>query len=270
MTATQTFTPQALDSAYKAERPAFVWLFEREVLRFLRIWRYTLFGPVLSSVLFVIVFASALGRHVAAIDGFPYGKFIVPGLFTQAIVTVGFVNGTTTIFEARLHRYIHDVFASPLRWWEINAAIVAGGMVRGVIVGAGVLAVSFPLTGGGSVPHPLVLTLGTLGLLAAAAQLGVVAGSLAKSQDHVYSMESIILLPLGFLGGVFYSIGRLPTAWRVLSYLDPVFWVVQVERIGFLGRGDVSALLAVAVVWSLATALSLWSASIFAIGRLKP
>ena len=93
---------------------------------------------MLSSVLFVIVFTSALGGHVAAVDGFPYGKFIVPGLFAQVIVTVGFINGTTTIFEARLHRYIHDVFASPLRWWEINAAVVAGGTVRGAIVGAGV------------------------------------------------------------------------------------------------------------------------------------
>lgn len=270
MTGTQTFAPQAAGSAYRAERSAFLWLFEREVLRYLRIWRYTLFGPVLSSVLFVIVFASALGSHVAAIDGFRYGKFIVPGLFTQAIVTVGFVNGTTTIFEARLHRYIHDVFASPLRWWEINAAIVAGGMVRGAIVGAGVLAVSFPLTGGGSVERPLVLAVGTIGLLVMAAQLGVIAGSLAKSQDHIYSMESILLLPLGFLGGVFYSVSRLPSAWRVLSYLDPVFWVVQVERIGFLGRGDVSALVSVIVVWVLALAMSFWSAAIFAKGRLKP
>lgn len=270
MTETQTLTPQPLGSAYRAERPAFLWLLEREVLRFLRIWRYSLFGPVLSSVLFVIVFASALGGNVTAIDGFAYGKFIVPGLFTQAVVTVGFINGTTTIFEARLHRYIHDVFASPLRWWEINAAVVAGGMIRSAIVGAGVLAVSFPLTGGGSARQPLVLAVGTLGLLVAAAQFGVLAGSLAKSQDHVYSMESVVLLPLGFLGGVFYSVTRLPTAWRALSYLDPVFWVVQVERIGFLGRGDVSALLAVAVVWALTLAMSIWSAAIFASGRLKP
>ncbi len=79
--------------------------------------------------------ARARRRSVTAIDGFAYGKFIVPGLFTQAVVTIGFINGTTTIFEARLHRYVHDVFASPLRWWEINAAVVAGGMVRGAIIG---------------------------------------------------------------------------------------------------------------------------------------
>jgi ABC-2 type transport system permease protein len=109
-----------------------------EVLRFLNIWRYSVVGPVLSTVLFVIVFGSALGRHVDAVDGVAYGRFIVPGLFAQAIVNVGFFNGTTSLFKARRDQYIHDLFASPLRWWEINAALVSGGIARGVIVGAGV------------------------------------------------------------------------------------------------------------------------------------
>ncbi|WP_405477143.1 ABC transporter permease [Streptomyces canus] len=258
------------DEPFKPERSPFLWLFEREVLRFLTIWRYSVVGPVLSTVLFVVVFGSALGRHVDTVDGVSYGGFIVPGLFAQAIVNVGFFNGTTSLFEARRDRYIHDVFASPLRWWEINAALVSGGVVRGAVVGGGVLAVALPLTGGGSVARPLVLLFGTLGVLLVAAQVGVIAGSLAKSLDHVYSMESIVLLPLGFLGGVFYSVRQLPPAWDVLSHLDPVFWLVQVERIGFLGQGDVGAGWALLVVWALAAALSAWSAAMFASGRLKP
>ncbi len=113
--------PSALpsyDEPFHPERSPFLWLLEREVLRFLTIWRYSVVGPVLSTVLFVVVFGSALGRHVDTIDGVSYGRFIVPGLFAQAIVNVGFVNGTTSLFEARRDRYIHDVFASPLRWWE--------------------------------------------------------------------------------------------------------------------------------------------------------
>ena len=94
-------------------------------------------GPVLSAVLFVVVFGSALGRHVDPIAGVTYGQFIVGGLLAQAILSVGFFNGTTSLYEARHDKYIHDVFASPLRWWEINAALVTGGMVRGIIVGAG-------------------------------------------------------------------------------------------------------------------------------------
>ncbi|MER6123504.1 ABC transporter permease [Streptomyces sp. NPDC001795] len=270
MSGTEAPALPAYDEPFRAERSPFLWLLEREVLRFLTIWRYSVVGPVLSTVLFVVVFGSALGRHVDTIDGIGYGRFIVPGLFTQAIVNVGFFNGTTSLFEARRDQYIDDVFASPLRWWEINAALVGGGIARGVVVGVGVLAVALPLTHGGAPARPLVLLLGTLGVLLVAAQVGVIAGGHAKSLDHVYSMESIILLPLGFLGGVFYSVHQLPPFWDALSRLDPVFWLVQVERIGFLGHGDVGAGWALAVVWALAAALTAWSAAMFATGRLKP
>jgi ABC-2 type transport system permease protein len=270
MSASDLLTPQPYDEPFRAQRPAFLWLFEREVLRFLNIWRYTVVGPVLSTLLFVVVFGTALGHHVDTIDGVTYGRFIMPGLLAQAIVNVGFVNGTTSLFEARRDRYIHDVFASPLRWWEIDAALVGGGLVRGLAVGAGVLVVALPLTGGGGIARPLVLLLGTGGVLLVAAQVGVIAGSLAKSLDHVYSMEGLILLPLSFLGGVFYSVRQLPSTWDIASRFDPVFWLVQVERIGFLGRGDVGAGWALLVVWGLGLALTAWSATIFATGRLKP
>ena len=195
------------DEPFEAERAPFLWLAEREVLRFLNIWPYAIAGPVLSTILFVIVFGSALGHRVAPIDGVAYGQFIVPGLFAQAILTVGFVNGTTSLFEARRDKYINDVFASPLRWWEINAALVTGGVVRGFIVGAGVLAIARAAHRTPAVvARPFVFVFGTLAVLLVAGQIGVIAGSLAKSLDHVYSMESIILLPLGFLGGVFYSV----------------------------------------------------------------
>jgi len=257
------------DEPYEAERAPFLWLAEREVLRFLNIGPYAIAGPVLSTILFVIVFGSALGHRVAPIDGVAYGQYIVPGLLAQAILTVGFVNGTTSLFEARRDKYINDVFASPLRWWEINAALVTGGVVRGFIVGAGVLAIAVPLTGTAFVARPFIFVLGTLAVLLVAGQVGVIAGSLAKSLDHVYSMESIVLLPLGFLGGVFYSVAQLPHVWDVLSRINPVFWLVQVERIGLLGQADVGAAPALVVVWALAAALSVWSAIIFGTNRLK-
>src|SRR6476660_5713728 len=215
------------DASFTPERSPFVWLVEREILRFLNILRYAVLGPVLSAVLFVVVFGSALGRHVDPIAGVTYGQFIVGGLLAQAILSVRFFNGTTSLYEARHDKYIHDVFASPLRWWEINAALVTGGVVRGIIVGAGVLAIALPLTHIAGLARPFVFVLGTAAVLLVAGQIGVIAGSLAKSLDHVYSMESIILLPLGFLGGVFYSVEQLPRIWELLSLLNPVFWLVQ-------------------------------------------
>jgi ABC-2 type transport system permease protein len=268
MTGVEAAAVRPYDEPFRAERPPFLWLAEREVLRFFNIWQYSIAGPVLSTILFVVVFGSVLGRHVDSTGDVPYGQFLVPGLFAQAILNVGFFNGTTSLFEARRDKYINDVFASPLRWWEINAALVTGGIARGVIVGAGVLAISAPLTHGG-VARPVVFVFGTLGVLMVAAQTGVIAGSLAKSLDHVYAMESIILLPLGFLGGIFYSVRQLPPVWDVVSQINPVFWLVQVERIGLVGSGDVSAVSALAVVWILALALSVWSAIIFGTNRLK-
>jgi ABC-2 type transport system permease protein len=257
------------DAVFQAERSPFAWLFEREVLRFLWIWRYSVLGPVLATVLFIIVFGTALGRHVHGTGGVPYGRFILPGLFAQTIVNVGFLNGTTSLFDARRDRYIHDVFASPLRWWEVNLALVSGGIVRGMVVGTCAMVVGIPLTGGGGVARPLVLALGTVGLLLVASQVGVIVGGLAKSMDHISAAQAVVLTPLTFLGGVFYSVDSLPRVWNVLSRFDPVFWLVQVERVGYLGHGDASAAAALGVVWGLALALSLWSAYIFGSGRLK-
>lgn len=270
MTATGTAEPLPLEAPFAPARSPLLWFLEREVRRFTNVWIYTLFGPVVSSLLFVVVFGSALGHRVDAIDGVPYGRFIVPGLLTQAIVNVGFFNGSTSLFEARQEAYIHDVYASPLRWWEINFAYLGAAVLRGLIVGAGVLATAIPLTGGTSVKNPAVLIAGTIGVLVVAAQTGILAGALSKSLDQNYAMESIILLPLGFLGGIFYSVNDLPPAWGVISRIDPIFWLVQVERIGFLGHADVSGWVAVLVVWGVAGLLSAWTMLIFATGRLKP
>jgi ABC-2 type transport system permease protein len=139
--------PVELGRGYQADRPAFSWLVEREVLRFLKIWHFTIAGPVISGLLFVVVFGFALAGRVSGVPGVPYAQFILPGLAAQAMLTVGYINGTTSLFEARHYRYVNDVLASPLRWWEVNAALVTGGVVRQVLTGAGILLAGVPLTG---------------------------------------------------------------------------------------------------------------------------
>ena len=132
-----------------------------------------------------------------------------------------------------------------------------------------ILAVAVPLTGVG-VERPAYLVLASVGILLVAAQIGVIAGSLALSLDHVYSVESLVLLPLGFLGGIFYPVNQLTDGWQVASEVNPFFWLVQAGRAGFLGDADVAPWLALVVVWVLAMSLTLVSATIFARGfRLK-
>lgn len=260
--------PGPVVERFDARRPPFRWLLEREVLRYLRIWRYSLVGPVLSTVLFVVVFGTVLGSRVADVAG-DYGQFIVPGLVVQAVVNVGYFNGTTSLYEARRDRYLHCVLASPLRWWEINLALVLAAVLRGVLVAGAVLAVAVPLTGLG-IARPGYLLAASFGVLLVAAQVGILAGAHAGSLDHVYSVESLVLLPLGFLGGIFYPVDRLPDGWRLLSELNPFFWLVQAGRTGFLGEADVPGWAALLVVWTTALALTAWSATVFARGhRLK-
>lgn len=259
-------SPAAVPDTFKARRPPFRWLLEREVLRYLRIWRYALVGPALSTTLFVIVFGTVLSRHVEGMTGVSYGQFIVPGLLVQAIVNVGYYNGTTSLYEARRDRYLHCVLASPLRWWEVKAALVLAAIVRGVLVGGAVLAVAIPLTGVG-VARPLYLLAVTPAVLLVAAQIGILAGAYASSLDHVYSVESLVLLPLGFLGGIFYPADALDGGWQLASRLNPFFWLVEAGRTGFLGSAEVPSWQALAVVWVLALALTAWSATVFARGR---
>ncbi len=105
------------------------------MLRFLKIWHFTIVGHVVSALLFVVVFGFALDGRVSGVQGIPYSQFILPGLAAQAMLNVGYINGTTSLFEARHYRYVNDVLASPLRWWEVNAALVTGGIVREVLTG---------------------------------------------------------------------------------------------------------------------------------------
>jgi ABC-2 type transport system permease protein len=262
--------PHPYEGPFRAARPPFLWLLEREIVRFLKLWRFAIVGQVLSALLFVLVFGIALAGRIDAVGGIPYKRFILPGLVVQAVFTVGFVNGTTSLFEARHDRYINAVLTSPLRWWEINLALVVGGMVRELLVGAGVLAVAGPFVGLG-VSRPLVAVLAFVALLVTGAQIGVIAGAYARSLDDIYSIETLVVLPLGFLSGIFYSIDRLPDTWRTLTHFDPLFYFVEAARIGLLGTGDISAGAALAVAGGIAAALTAWSLAVFRSGStLKP
>jgi ABC-2 type transport system permease protein len=259
--------PQA---PFVEERRGLLWLCEREIVRFLKLWMQTLIAPVMSSLLFIVVFGLALGDRIADVGGVPYKQFIVPGLVVQAILTAAYANNSSTVFQARSDRFINDVLSSPLRWWEVNIGLAIGGVVRGLLTGILLLLLAMAMTGIG-IAQPLVLVVATALVLVAFAQLGVIAGIYAQSWDFMAFVTSLVILPLSFLGGIFYSVDRLPAAWEVVSHFNPIFYLVQAFRIGFVGEGDVPTWLALLVLLALAVGLSAWCAWLFRTGhRLKP
>ena len=200
----------------------------------------------------------------------PYQQFIVPGLIAMGMAQAAFANNSSTVFQARFDRYLNDVLAAPMRGWEVNLGLNVGGAVRALLIGLGLLVIALPVTGVG-VAHPFVLALAVLLLLVLFCTFGVIVGVYAESWDHTAFVTNLVILPLSFLGGVFYSIDRLPSPWHELSHANPLFFMISAVRYGFLGRADVPVGLALAVTAAFAAFFVAWSAWLFATGRrLKP
>jgi ABC-2 type transport system permease protein len=253
-----------------AQRRGLLSLAGREVERVLKLWSQTIVAPIVSSFLFILVFGLSLGGRIQHIDGVDYKVYIVPGLITMAMVQAAYQNNSSSVFQARFDRYINDILAAPMRAWEVNLGLTVGGVARALSIGGGLLVLAIPVTG---VPihEPLVLLLGVVIAMVLFGSLGVVVGIYAQTWDQAGFVNNLVILPLTFLGGVFYSIDRLPSPWREVSHLNPIFYLVQEIRYGFLGTSDVSVLLALAVTGGLAAVVVAWSAWLFRTGhRLKP
>ena len=259
-------TPAPVAERFEPSRSPFSWLLQREVVRYLRIWYYSVLGQISTPLLMLSVFGFALSHRVKGTGGVTYTHFILPGLIGQTLMTVGYINGTTSLFDARRDRYFNDVLSSPLRWWEINLACVLAAVIRGILTCGLVAAIAMPIVGA-TIDRPLILVAGLPAALIVAAQLGVIAGVHIKTMDQNISLQTLAVQPLTFLGGTFYSISALPPVWSDLSHVNPVFYVIQVMRIGFVGSADKSAGIGLAVLWSMAIVLTAWSLQLFRSGR---
>jgi ABC-2 type transport system permease protein len=242
----------------------------REILRVLKLWTQTVGAPVISSFLFILVFGLSLGERIREVDGFEYVVFIVPGLITMAMVQAAYANNSASVFQAKFDRYLNDILAAPMRPWEVNLGLSLGGVVRAVLIGISLLLASM-LVVDVPVHEPLVLVLAITLALVLFSSLGVIVGIYAESWDHTAFVNNLVILPLTFLGGVFYSVDVLPSPWEELSHVNPIFYLVQAVRYGFLGTSDVSVWLALAVTAALAAVCVAWSTWLFATGRkIKP
>jgi ABC-2 type transport system permease protein len=213
-------------------------LLSREILRFSKVWTQTLLSPLFTSLLYIVVFGYGLGSRLREMNGVPYLEFVLPGLVLMSIITASYGNTSSSLFDAKRERYIDDVLVSPITPFQMALAYVLAGVVRGMLVGVGTFALAIPLAG---LPaeHPLLLVVTGLAASVIFASAGVVSGILATRVDHIFFLSTIVIQPLAFLGGVFYSAQMLPAPLRVATYLDPVFYAIDAFRFAALGISDI-------------------------------
>ena len=233
-------------------------LFAKEVKRFLRVPGQTLLSPVITTVLYFVVFGWSLGGRLREIHGVPYARFIVPGLVALGVVTNAYSNSASSLFVMKLQGTVVDLLVSPLGYGEILWAFVGAAVVRGVLVGGVMWAVAGIFEGHG-LAHPLFAL--ALVLLAAVlfATLGLMTAIWATSFEQVNFVPTFFITPLTFLGGVFYSVEMLPAGFRRFTLANPIFYMVDGVRYGMLGVSDASPWTGAALLAALA-ALALGAA----------
>ncbi|PIO05659.1 ABC transporter permease [Candidatus Woesearchaeota archaeon CG08_land_8_20_14_0_20_43_7] len=215
----------------------------QEINRILRIWPQTLLPSVITMTLYFLIFGTFIGSQVKYINGFSYMQFIVPGLIMMAVITNAFSNVVSSFFGSKFQRSIEELLVSPTPDSVIVLGYMAGGMARGLLVGALVTIVSLlfaklQIYSIFAVMIFLVMTAAVFSLL------GMLNGIFAKKFDDVSIMTTFVLTPLTYLGGVFYSISLLPSVFQVVSKLNPILYMVNGFRYGFLGISDVNVFMA--------------------------
>ncbi len=222
-------------------------LFYKEVLRFWKVSFQTVAAPVLTAVLYLLIFGHALGEHVQPLDGVGYTSFLVPGLVMMSVLQNAFANSSSSLIQSKISGNLVFLLVTPLSHWAWFVAYVGASVVRGVAVGAGVLAVTMwfaPL----QLAQPLwIIAFTLLGALLMGA-LGLVAGLWAEKFDQIATFQNFVVMPMTFLAGVFYSVSSLPPLWQRASHLNPFFYIVDGFRFGFFGISDVSPWVSLGVV----------------------
>ena len=221
---------------------AFYTIIRKDVVRMFRIWPQTFLPSAVTSTLYFLIFGAFLGSRIGEVHGVAYIMFVVPGLVMLAVVTNSYANTSFVMFSSKFFgRSIDEILVSPTPPWVLVAGYVAGGVIRGVMVGLVVLLVSLFFTK--LVVYNLFVVLAFLVLTSLVFSLaGLVNGVYAKTIDGINIVPTFVLQPLVYLGGVFYSTDTLSGFWRTLTQIDPVFYIINGFRYGFLGISDVPIL----------------------------
>jgi ABC-2 type transport system permease protein len=237
---------------------SFYTMVRKDVVRLFRIWVQTFLPSVVTATLYFLIFGTVLGSRIGQVHGVDYMTFVVPGLVMLSIVTNAYANTSFLFFQSKFFaRSIEEILVSPTPPWIIIAGFTGGGVIRGVLVGALVLVVSLFFTG----LHLSIVNAGVILFFAVLtatvfALAGLVNGVYAKSIDGINIVPTFVLTPLVYLGGVFYSIEALPEWWQRLTHINPLFYLVNGFRYGFLGVTDVSLGVSVAILLAMIVLLA--------------
>jgi len=240
-------------------------LFVKEVLRFWKVAFQTVAAPIVTAMLYLLIFGHVLEDHVQVYDGVGYTAFLLPGLAMMSLLQNAFANSSSSLIQSKIMGNLVFVLVTPLSHWAWFVAYVGSSVVRGLVVGAGVLLVA-AWAAELHFAHPLwIVVFAGLGAALLGA-LGVIAGLWAEKFDQMAAFQNFIIMPMTFLSGVFYSIHSLPPFWQRASHLNPFFYMIDGARYGFFGVSDVSPWLSLAVVAGAFVAVSALTLHLLRIG----
>ena len=222
-------------------------LLYKEVLRFWKVAFQTIAGPVLTAMLYLLIFGHALEDHVKVYDQVSYTAFLVPGLAMMSLLQNAFANSSSSLIMSKVMGNLVFILLTPLSYWHWFVAYVGAAVVRGLVVGMGVFVIAAFFTHI-SFAQPLFIFLFAVMGAAMMGTLGLIAGLWAEKFDQLAAFQNFVIMPMTFLSGVFYSIHSLPPFWQVVSHCNPFFYMIDGLRYGFFGVSDVSPWLSLAVV----------------------
>jgi ABC-2 type transport system permease protein len=222
-------------------------LFYKEVLRFWKVGFQTVGAPILTAVMYMLIFGHVLDGKVQVYGSIGYTAFLVPGLVMMSVLQNAFANSSSSLIQSKIMGSLVFVLLSPLSHWHWFFAYVGSAMVRGLAVGLGVFAVTVYF-GQPSFVAPLWIVLFAILGAALLGALGLIAGLWSEKFDHMAVFQNFVIMPMTFLSGVFYSIHSLPPFWQTVSHLNPFFYMIDGFRYGFFGVSDVSPWLSLAIV----------------------
>jgi ABC-2 type transport system permease protein len=222
-------------------------LFYKEILRFWKVGFQTVAAPVITAILYLMIFGHVLEDRVQVYESVGYTAFLLPGLVMMSVLQNAFANSSSSMIQSKIMGSLVFVLLTPLSHWSWFFAYVASSVARGLIVGLGVLIVTGFFGPPNFVAPVWILCFALLGAAMLGA-LGVIAGLWAEKFDQMAAFQNFIIMPMTFLSGVFYSIHSLPAFWQGVSHLNPFFYMIDGFRYGFFGVSDVSPWLSLAVV----------------------